>query len=96
VDFFTREIHGVRFLGYEPAGLVRGFEDVISQQESAESVISECDYLVVLTNSGMLARVNELISTLGKPNLVIVDFWDVVSKESIGNHQTLFSWGGSI
>ncbi len=96
VDFFSREIQGVNFFGHEPAGLVEGFEQVISQRESAESVISECDYLVVLTNSKMLARINEFISTIGKPNLVIVDFWNVVSQDSIGNHQTLFSWGGAI
>ena len=95
VDFFSRAIEGVNFLGYEPAGLVRGFEDVISQRESAESVISECDHLVVLTNSKLLPRINEFISTLGKPNLVIVDFWNVISEKSIGNHQTLFTWGGS-
>lgn len=95
VDFFSREIEGVNFLGYEPAGLVRGFEGVISQRESAESVISECDYLVVLTNSNLLTRINGFISTLGKPNLVIVDFWNVVSEKSIGNYQTLYSWGGS-
>ena len=95
VDFFNREIKGVNFLGYEPAGLVRGFEGVISQGDSAESVISDCDYLVVLTNSKLLPRINEFISTLGKPNLIIVDFWNVISKTSIGNGQTLFSWGGS-
>ena len=95
VDFFKREIVGVNFLGYEPAGLVRGFEGVISQRQTAESVISESDFLVVLTNSNLLPRINGLISTLGKPNLVIVDFWNVVSEKSIGNYQTLYSWGGS-
>lgn len=95
VDFFSREIEGVNFIGYEPAGFVRGFEEVISQRESIESVISECELLVVLTNSKLLPRINEFISTLGKPNLVIVDFWNIISKKSIGNYQTLFSWGGS-
>ncbi len=95
VDFFSREIEGVSFIGYEPAGLVRGFEGVISQRESAESVISECDHLIVLTNSKLLPRINEFISTLGNPDLVIVDFWNIVANNSIGNNQRLFSWGGS-
>ena len=86
----------MNFSGHEPAGLVEGFEEVISQRESAESVISECDFLVVLTNSRKLARVNEFISTIGNPNLVIVDFWNVISRESIGSHQTLYSWGGAV
>lgn len=96
VDFFSHKIEGVNFSGHEPAGLVEGFEEVISQRESAESVISECDFLVVLTNSRKLARVNEFISTIGNPNLVIVDFWNVISRESIGSHQTLYSWGGAV
>ena len=95
VDFFSREIEGVNFIGYEPAGSIKGFERVISQRDSVESVISECDHLVVLTNSKPFERINEFISTLGKPDLVIVDFWNIISEKSIGKYQTLFSWGGS-
>ena len=95
VDYLSRSFEGVSFLGHEPAGLVSGFEGVISQLESVESVISESDLLVVLTNSKSLSGINELLSAFGKPNLVIVDFWNIVSEKSIGEHQTLFSWGGS-
>ena len=94
IDFFSTEIKGVSFIGHEPAGSVTGFEGVISQRDSVESVILESDYLIVLTNSKSFEGISEIISTLGKPNLVIVDFWNIVSKNSIGELQSLFSWGG--
>ena len=95
VDFFAREVPGVVFLGYEPAGIVEGFEGIIAQEKTIDSVISDCDYLVVLTNSKSFLQINESIARIGKPNLVIVDFWNTISNNSVSKTQTVFSLGGA-
>lgn len=94
IKFVKFEYPEISLIGFEPAGKVAAFEDDLEQLRSIEAVVENSDALIVLTNSNSFQQLNTVISSLGKKDLLIIDFWSVVSKNALCGEQSLFSWGG--
>lgn len=94
LDFFKVEFPEVTFIGHEPAGIVKGFEDEVRQLSSVSEVLANCEVIVILTNSDSFQPLNEMLSILGKQDLLVIDFWNIVSREAMSEEQVLCSWGG--
>ena len=94
IKFVKAEYPEVSLIGFEPAGKVAAFEEDLKQLSSVDAVVKNSDALIVLTNSNSFQHLNTIISTSGKQNLLIIDFWSVVLKKALRPTQSIFSWGG--
>ena len=95
LNFVKIEFPEISLIGFEPAGKVNAFEGDLEQLPSVEAVVENCDALIVLTNSNSFQQLNNILGQTGKEDLLIIDFWNVVSRKALRAEQTLFSWGGS-
>ena len=94
LKFLKVEYPDTSLIGFEPAGKVAEFDHDLVQLSSIEAVVENCDVLIVLTNSNSFQQLNTTISNLGKKDLLVIDFWNVVSETALCEEQKLFSWGG--
>lgn len=94
IKLVKAEYPQISLVGFEPAGKVAAFEGDLKQLPSVEAVVENSDALIVLTNSHSFQQLNAVIGSLGKKDLLIIDFWNVVLKEALQAEQSLVSWGG--
>ncbi len=94
IGFIKLAYPEISLYGFEPAGRVSAFEGDLEQLLSIDAVIEKSDAVIVLTNSNSFQDLDKLIHTSGKKDLLIIDFWSIVSKKSLRSEQKLFSWGG--
>jgi UDP-N-acetyl-D-mannosaminuronic acid dehydrogenase len=94
IDFLGREFPEVTLFGFEPAGRVDAFEGTLEQLLSVESVVETSDVIIVLTNASSFEGVDKIICASGKSHILVIDFWDKISKNNLQSGQELFAWGG--